>query len=398
MFAPSNEIEPEVGVRRFSTIWATVDLPEPDSPTIAVVVPRFTEKDTLSTAVKSSLRPRPLRILKTLVRSLISNTLSVLRGCSGLTTALSSSATSAGLDCKRLEASDGAEDTRRWVYGCCGLRRISSAGPDSTTCPLYITTTFSARSAARPRSWVISSTAVPSSVVMVSRWSRICCWTVTSSALVGSSAISRRGLHARPMAISARWRMPPENSCGYWLARRAASGRPASASTWATRSLALLPAKPLAFRVSLTWKPIFHTGLRLDIGSCGTMPIELPRSSTMRFSLAWVMSSPSKMICPPETRPLPGSRPMAESAVVDLPDPDSPTMATVSPGITVRCALRTALTGPSGVSKVMARFLISSSGRSSSDSLTVRSLVCSVMAAIPCVPWDQARHARRRRA
>ena len=169
------------------------------------------------------------------------------------------------------------------------------------------------------------------------------------------------------MAISARWRMPPENSCGYCPARLSASGSPASASTWATRSLELLPASPLAFSVSLTWKPIFHTGFRLDIGSWGTMPMELPRSSTIRFSLAWVMSSPSKMIWPPVTLPLPGSSPMADSAVVDLPEPDSPTMATVSPGITVRCALRTALTGPSGVVKVMARSLISSSGRSSSD-------------------------------
>ncbi len=41
--------------------------------------------------------------------------------------------------------------------------------------------------------------------------SRICAWIVTSSAVVGSSAISRRGLHASAIAIITRWRIPPDN-------------------------------------------------------------------------------------------------------------------------------------------------------------------------------------------
>ena len=41
--------------------------------------------------------------------------------------------------------------------------------------------------------------------------SMICAWIVTSSAVVGSSAISTSGLHASAIAIIARWRMPPEN-------------------------------------------------------------------------------------------------------------------------------------------------------------------------------------------
>ena len=35
-------------------MFATVDLPEPDSPTMARVVPRLTEKDTSSTALNIS--------------------------------------------------------------------------------------------------------------------------------------------------------------------------------------------------------------------------------------------------------------------------------------------------------------------------------------------------------
>ena len=43
---------------------------------------------------------------------------------------------------------------------------------------------------------------------------RICAWVVTSSAVVGSSAISRSGLLMSAIAIITRWRMPPENWCG----------------------------------------------------------------------------------------------------------------------------------------------------------------------------------------
>ena len=42
---------------------------------------------------------------------------------------------------------------------------------------------------------------------------------VTSSAVVGSSQIRILGLQATAMAMTTRWRMPPENSCGYCLKR-----------------------------------------------------------------------------------------------------------------------------------------------------------------------------------
>ena len=47
--------------------------------------------------------------------------------------------------------------------------------------------------------------------------SSTCAWIVTSSAVVGSSAISSDGELAIDIAIIARCRMPPENSCGYCL-------------------------------------------------------------------------------------------------------------------------------------------------------------------------------------
>ena len=40
--------------------------------------------------------------------------------------------------------------------------------------------------------------------------SRICAWMVTSSAVVGSSAMSSDGWQASAIAIMTRWRMPPD--------------------------------------------------------------------------------------------------------------------------------------------------------------------------------------------
>ena len=47
---------------------------------------------------------------------------------------------------------------------------------------------------------------------------------------------------------------------------------------------------------------------------------------------------------------------MIAFAETDLPEPDSPTIATVSPRFTVRLTPRTALTTPAVVSKEMSRF------------------------------------------
>ena len=43
---------------------------------------------------------------------------------------------------------------------------------------------------------------------------RIWAWTITSSAVVGSSAMISLGLHASAIAIITRCRCPPESSCG----------------------------------------------------------------------------------------------------------------------------------------------------------------------------------------
>jgi len=85
---------------------------------------------------------------------------------------------------------------------------------------------------------------------------RICAWIVTSSAVVGSSASSSRGLQASAMAIIARWRWPPESWCGNALARRAGSGMPVSASNWTAAACASRFERPsCSSSTSAIWSP-----------------------------------------------------------------------------------------------------------------------------------------------
>ena len=58
---------------------------------------------------------------------------------------------------------------------------------------------------------------MPRLLTISSMMASTCCWTDTSSAEVGSSAIRMSGPAISIMAIMMRWPMPPETWCGYWL-------------------------------------------------------------------------------------------------------------------------------------------------------------------------------------
>ena len=90
----------------------------------------------------------------------------------------------------------------------------ASVVPVSTTRPAYITATRSASPATTARSWVIQISAVPVSWHSFCTSNRICPWMVTSSAVVGSSAMMSRGEFSSAMAMATRWRMPPDSWCG----------------------------------------------------------------------------------------------------------------------------------------------------------------------------------------
>ncbi|OLT03951.1 hypothetical protein BJF90_24890 [Pseudonocardia sp. CNS-004] len=161
----------------------------------------------------------------------------------------------------------GSDASSRAVYGCCGAAKISRTGASSTTCPPYITTTRSTSRATTPRSWVTQIVVMPSSRCSSATSPRICCWMVTSRAVVGSSAISRMGRSASAIAITTRWRMPPENSCGYARTVRAGSGMPTRSNSSSVRRRAATASTPCTRRTSATWSPTRISGCSEVIGS-----------------------------------------------------------------------------------------------------------------------------------
>src|SRR5699024_6489876 len=66
-------------------------------------------------------------------------------------------------------------------------------------------------------------------------------------------------------------------------------------------------------------------------------------------------SSRSSSVADPSQWAVDGSRPRTARALTDLPDPDSPTTATTSPGCTSKLTPSTARTCPASVSKLTRR-------------------------------------------
>ena len=166
---------------------------------------------------------------------------------------------------------------------------------------------------------------------------RICAWMVTSSAVVGSSAMMSFGLHESAIAIITRWRMPPENWCGYCPSRRSASGMPTifSSSSARARAWASLMLRWISSG-SMIWKPMVSTGFNEVIGSWKIIAMSRPRISRISPSDNSRRLRPWNRMRPATTRPAgrASSRMMA-SEDTDLPQPDSPTSATTSPGRTL---------------------------------------------------------------
>ena len=88
-----------------------------------------------------------------------------------------------------------------------------------------------------PRSWVISRMAISVSRCSCLRRSSTCAWIVTSSAVVGSSAINSAGRPASAIAIITRCFMPPDSWCGYAFKRACGSGIPTARNSSVTLDL-----------------------------------------------------------------------------------------------------------------------------------------------------------------
>ena len=110
---------------------------------------------------------------------------------------------------------------------------------------------------------------------------------VTSSAVVGSSAMSRRGSQESAIAIIARWRRPPLNSNEYSSMRRSGFGIPTLRSASIPRSRASFLLTALWRRTaSMIWSPTVCTGLKEVIGSWKMRPMSPPRIARISRLLA----------------------------------------------------------------------------------------------------------------
>ena len=160
-------------------------------------------------------------------------------------------------------------------------------------------------------------------------------WVVTSSAVVGSSASSSRGSVSSAAAIITRCSIPPDSSCGYWRSRRSPSSMPTWASISTARRLASaaadaeVGAQRLGHEVA---DPADRVDVRAGIleDHRDLVAVAAQVRPGQRGDVRAVEADRARR----PRRPRGSSRPMAR-AVIDLPEPDSPTRPTASPGPTV---------------------------------------------------------------
>ena len=163
-------------------------------------------------------------------------------------------------------------------------------------------------------SWVTRIKVGLASAHRSSRWSCRSARVNASSAENGSSSSSTsgRGTSARAMATRCAW--PPESSRGHIVALSVSPTRLSAVATRAARSALGRPPSP---------KPTLSATLSQGSsrGSWKMMPI---------FSCGAVMRSPSSTTAPS----LGGSSPPMARSNVDLPEPEPPITATISPSST----------------------------------------------------------------
>jgi hypothetical protein len=132
-----------------------------------------------------------------------------------------------------------------------------------------------------------------------------------------------------------------------------------------------MPRVRAARREALSWRritsticvPIDSTGFSEVIGSCWISEICLPRIGRISAGDAARRSRPSNRMRPPSTRAFGGRRRMTAKAVTDLPQPDSPTSARVSPASTAKLTSRAATwPGKATVSSSTASRLMAQTG------------------------------------
>ena len=127
--------------------------------------------------------------------------------------------------------------------------------------------------------------------------------------------------------------------------RRSGSGIPVRRSSSTARARAWFFSRPsCSSSTSPIWLPTVYSGFSAVIGSWKIIAIRLPRSPRISRSDFAVSSSPPKRMRPVVTAA--STSRSTDSAVTDLPEPDSPTSANFSPGATVNETSSTTVEAP----------------------------------------------------
>src|SRR6186713_575040 len=113
---------------------------------------------------------------------------------------------------------------------------------------------------------------------------------------------------------------------------------------------------------SSIWRPTLRIGLSAARGFWKIIDISRPRRSRIWSSSAARTSTPENITQPSAMRPARSRMRITANEVTDLPEPDSPTIASVSPLATSMLMFCTALTMPRRVENSTVRSLMSSSG------------------------------------
>src|SRR5262245_10796004 len=177
------------------------------------------------------------------------------------------------------------------------------------------------------------------------------------------------GLHESAIAIIARCRIPPENSCGYWSMRRSGfEMQPSARSSIARFHACFFDSSPCACSCSSICQPIVYTGVNAVIGSWKIIAISPPRIARISPGERPNRSRPRRSTSPSTIAF--GSRISRITAIIEtvLPEPDSPTIPTTSSTFTVSETPSTARTIPASVLNETERSRTSSSGSGNAHS------------------------------
>ena len=201
--------------------------------------------------------------------------------------------------------------------------------------------------ASTERSCEIISSEMPRASTSSRRRVRICSCTMTSRAVVGSSAMMMSGSQARAMAIMTRCFCPPDSSCGYACA--ICASRSTCSSRLRTRALRSASERHSSFTCRLSASRICLPTGRTGLSECRA-PWNTIAASDQRTARIWPKFSSAMSVPPNSTRPvsvaLSGSRRSTERMSVDLPEPDSPAMPSVPPAGSSRLTFDTAGMSP----------------------------------------------------